>query len=332
MDMTVEALTQYLKQAAELEASVYRQKEAVKQARMQLVKRNIEKKKVTLTPPKDLSGEIEKPISPDNDINSVSATLGLWVFVCVVAAVLLGIGIATKWTTGIVLGVLLMVVGFAMVAMYGKKRMGEDEHYAQAQKEYEEKVAAAKAEHQKALAQYHTSIEKLRKQYEDEYRQGLARANRNFDAGLRVIEDMETVLEETKALLVRLYKADILFEKYRDLVSVCTIYEYFVSGRCTELAGPNGAYNLYEAELRQNIIITRLDTIIDQLEQIKAGQYMLYSQLETTNAILADVSHDMKAVVNSTRDIAHTNRITAIYAGITAENSEIQKYLTVMNM
>ena len=47
------------------------------------------------------------------------------------------------------------------------------------------------------------------------------------------------------------------------------IYEYILSGRCTELDGFKGAYNLYEQETRMDIVIMRLDDIYEELEEIK---------------------------------------------------------------
>ena len=66
-----------------------------------------------------------------------------------------------------------------------------------------------------------------------------------------------------------LYNTGIIWEKYQNLVAVSTMYEYIASGRCDRLDGPYGAYNLYESELRQNIIIGQLSKIETHLEQIK---------------------------------------------------------------
>mgnify|MGYP007024707781 CR=1 FL=1 len=54
------------------------------------------------------------------------------------------------------------------------------------------------------------------------------------------------------------------FPKYRNLVAVSQIYEYILSGRCTELGGYQGAYNLYEQETRMDIVIMRLDDIYEE--------------------------------------------------------------------
>ena len=44
------------------------------------------------------------------------------------------------------------------------------------------------------------------------------------------------------------YSLDIIHPKYRNMVAVIRILEYFDSGRCTALTGAYGAYNKYEDE------------------------------------------------------------------------------------
>ena len=136
----------------------------------------------------------------------------------------------------------------------------------------------------------------------------------------------------------KLYDLDYIFPKYRNFAAICSIYEYFVSGRCTELTGADGAYNLYESELRQNLIIERLDKIIDSLEVIKENQYALYSELERTNEILNGISSDMRELVSTVRRIEITaNRIedavhiTNYYTQVTAQNTKALKYIALIN-
>ena len=95
------------------------------------------------------------------------------------------------------------------------------------------------------------------------------------------------------------------------MVAIATINEYLMSGRCFELEGPNGAYNLYEMELRQNIIIGQLSTIINSLEQIRNNQFSLYQELVKANATVNDVLQEVRGVRENTR-------LTAYFAGVTA--------------
>lgn len=89
---------------------------------------------------------------------------------------------------------------------------------------------------------------------------------------------------------------DVLYPKYATLPAVTTIYEYFITGRCSELSGPNGAYNLYESEGRANMIIDKLDNIAEKLDEIKANQYALYRAVESANSQLYTLNDETQKV------------------------------------
>lgn len=123
-----------------------------------------------------------------------------------------------------------------------------------------------------------------------------------------------------QAALRNLYEEGIIYPKYQNLVAVSTIYEYLASGRCDRLEGPNGAYNLYEMELRQNIVIGQLSTITEHLEQIKENQYTLYYEIQNANrnseSMLSSIGDDVK--------------ISAYQNAAIAKNVETMKYISVM--
>lgn len=135
--------------------------------------------------------------------------------------------------------------------------------------------------------------------------------------------------------------ADILFSKYNTLPAVSTIYEYFVTGRCSELTGPNGAYNLYENEMRQNIIIGKLDRIIQKLDEIKQNQYTLYqairgvtsqlSQLNKTASAMTSELESMNTTLTNIEDntsvIAYNTAKTAYYSKVNADLTNALGYL-----
>ena len=95
--------------------------------------------------------------------------------------------------------------------------------------------------------------------------------------------DLNETREELKSALSKYYEGDVIYPKYRNLPALTSIYEYLTSGRCSELTGSDGAYNLYESELRQNIVISQLNTIISNLEQIRQNQYTLYQEMVKIN-------------------------------------------------
>lgn len=110
------------------------------------------------------------------------------------------------------------------------------------------------------------------------------------------------------------------------------------AGRITELTGPNGTYNLYEAEMRQNLIIAHVENIAAELKTIKRNQYNLYQSVERTNRLLESMEDQMQeqiliqekllATGESIRTIA---AIGASCAEASAKNTETIKYLTLIN-
>ena len=160
---------------------------------------------------------------------------------------------------------------------------------------------------------------------------------KNYRAACDEIAVLEEHLADTRRTLERLYSNDWIYGKYRNLVAMTTMYEYFITGRCSELAGPDGAYNLYEQETRQNVIISQLDRIGSQLEDIKANQYLLYTEVKKTNELVEGVVGELKDVNKGISDlrskageIAKNTRTSAYYAEITAKNTEALKYIELV--
>ncbi len=133
-------------------------------------------------------------------------------------------------------------------------------------------------------------------------------------------------LRETEKVLDKLYGLNVIYRKYRDLVAVTTIQEYFESGRCSSLYGFTGAYNIYENEVRQNTIISRLEDILVSLDQIKQGQYALFLAIQEGNRMMNQMLENSYATLNATKESAAQNRIAAENSKITAENTEILMY------
>ena len=54
----------------------------------------------------------------------------------------------------------------------------------------------------------------------------------------------------------------------------------------------NGAYNLYEQELRQNLIINKLDFVIDRLDTVIDNQHMLYMKYKDILPYYTNISKE----------------------------------------
>ena len=166
------------------------------------------------------------------------------------------------------------------VLIDGKRRQEREEEVYQVKlQEYENNLG----QYQLRLSEIESENQKKRDMYgkqlvaySEEVADYVNRSNTERD----VLFDAKWKLQ---AALRNLYEEGIIYPKYQNLVAVSTIYEYLASGRCDRLEGPNGAYNLYEMELRQNIVIGQLSTITEHLEQIKENQYTLYYEIQSAN-------------------------------------------------
>ncbi len=155
------------------------------------------------------------------------------------------------------------------------------------------------------------------------------------------IEAAEELLKDLFKKKHQLYGTDIIFGKYRDIAAITSFYEYLISGRCETLEGVNGCYNLYESELRANIIINKLDAIGDSLETIKGNQYMLYSQLSEINHELNSLNATTTAMFNGIKDateiflehsavIAYNSAVSAYYSKLNAEIASSDRYISMI--
>ena len=155
------------------------------------------------------------------------------------------------------------------------------------------------------------------------------------------ITKSEELLKETFKARNELYAYDVIFGKYRDVVALSSFYEYLMSGRCTSLEGADGAYNIFESEIRANRVIAQLDTVISSLDDIKQNQYMMYQELRKINTSLQQLNSTMDAAVGSLRNIetsakhisensdliAHNTAVTAYYSKVNAELTNALGYM-----
>ena len=358
-DLTTTQLTDYLRNIAELESSVYRQEEAKRHAQRMMSWHEKPKKNSIPRPNCDarerlgqspsLPPKPQEPRMPDTDKNA-------WIkpFVkSLILAVLFAVPAIYAMQKEYMVISIPFVIGLAVFwykaySAYSKspkkikeayqKRMDayrqamriyEHDYEAAyvAREEYQKKYAAAAERDQKTLARYQLAcaVEEVR------YQAAVTQDQAAVATAEEAIRQIDAHLQETQALLARYYDLNIIFPKYRGMVAMATIYEYFASGRCSELTGPDGAYNLYESELRQDLIINKLDVIIRQLDQIKQNQYVLYQEMQRTRSVIQDIGADVKGILSNTSDIARSSRITALCSQVTAQNTEAIKYLTLLN-
>jgi len=139
-------------------------------------------------------------------------------------------------------------------------------------------------------------------------------------------------IDRTSGTLQELYSIGVLFEKYWwDIVAIASFNEYLNSGRCTELIGHEGAYNIYEMEIRLNHIVGQLDEVIRRLDQIQRNQYMIYTAIQEANQKLNGIYSECVNISSGMDKIEGQNRTLIEKAKSLQANSELSLYFAEQN-
>ena len=188
---------------------------------------------------------------------------------------------------------------------------------------YEEQVRAYNyqiTEYKKTVEQYETAKRKAASEYGKAMEEYRAQINECKNAETQAMIPHNALLQQLEEALTAHYDENILFSKYRNLVAVTTIDEYLQSGRCDKLEGSDGAYNLYEMELRQNIVIGQLSMILDNMEQIKNNQYTLYQELTHANVLISEI-------ISEVREMKTLEKLNAYFSSVTAKAAISPTYI-----
>lgn len=144
------------------------------------------------------------------------------------------------------------------------------------------------------------------------------------------LSELKKQLSSSENNLNAIYAKNIIFPKYRNLVMISSIYEYFCSGRCSTLEGHEGAYNILENEIRLDRIITQFDKAISLLGQIRQNQFMLYSAINESNNRISGLMTSVNNMSDKLKEMAlqqgqNTSSLQASVAQL-QKNSEIAVY------
>lgn len=176
------------------------------------------------------------------------------------------------------------------------------------------KINSSEIEQKKLkLAQKNAAIEK-------ENSQNTLSANKKNKIIALSVNKIKSAITNTQTELDILYASNFIYPKYRNLIAVASMYEYLDSGRCNSLEGADGAYNIYELEVRLDRIITKLDIIISNLEQIRANQYYLYTAIKEMQPHIDRVTNTIIENTNKLNEVAVNTAVTAYTAQVIERN------------
>lgn len=123
------------------------------------------------------------------------------------------------------------------------------------------------------------------------------------DKSLVVMNKYRKYAEISKDAYEKVLSTSVVHRKYHDIVPICQFIEYLDTKRCYQLEGSNGCYNKYEEELRQNMIISRLDNIESKLDQIANNQQTIVNTLRSIDIGVRSMYDEICQLNDKTDDI-----------------------------
>lgn len=174
------------------------------------------------------------------------------------------------------------------------------------------------------MQEYNKLVEddKMRLRYEE--------VQRNFL--YEQIASLQAQIKKSRDNLSYFYSKNVIDKiYYNDMVAIASFYQYFKTKQTYSLGfdrstGDTGAYRIYEYEKRMNIIITKLDTVIEKLDEIKNNQAVLYSTIiDANNKIDRMNKNVLLASQNMHNDIRNQTEL------MTYNNERVRKELEYRN-
>ena len=304
-----EELLDYLKATISLETDVATQKSIIETYNQIWLDK---KPKLCLT------NEPFRPSSPSIiDTKSDGSGIGYALFVGIVFILC---GIPMFFTSSTTIGVISCLIGAGCLFQYTT-------HRTTANTENEKR----KIEYQNALDDYQANVTLIQKRNQDEklsYNKNMELWNKSYNENRTVLYDK---LIKSNALLEKMYTKDFIYPKYHNLPALTSIYEYLLIGRCDELSGPHGAYKLYEDEVRNDTVISQLNIVIENLEQIKQNQYMLYQQAKMISDNVSAVKDELSTISGYTVRLTELTALNTYYSAMTARNTSITAAYNLLN-
>ena len=210
-------------------------------------------------------------------------------------------------------------------------------------RQYNELLEQAKIKHQEQILELEMQLKELEN--------GSGAACNVITPQVVVLQSIKSETQQAEALLKKLYAArkriymsGIIFEKYHNFTAISSFYEYLSSGRCYSLDGANGAYSIYENEVRMNTVISQLSQVIEHLQAIERNQYVLYSaitdankqisklnsEMETMNTTLNKMKKSTENIEQNAKVIAYNSAVSAYYSKKNAELTDALGYLIAL--
>lgn len=159
---------------------------------------------------------------------------------------------------------------------------------------------------QEALEEENRRARELWEEETSRKKQEDAAAAMQFREDTAILADLKKTL---RTMLDEHYANGPIYQKYRTLPAVCQLYEYFDSGRFTELGD---AYNQYELEVRLDRLIDNSEKALQALYQIRDNQRILFDALQSVRDSVCEVNGNINRCVQKLDYIGYSQEISSL--------------------
>ena len=299
--MTTVELTEYLGILLDMEKEQETETQLIEKVKIQVDALGIAKeieapvRNVPEKPGEPLMGEIKNKKEIYNLTSNLTMVVILGVILLVVGFNMIGYGAVALGVSflGLVIAVLGLVIAGGsfryMQILISEENETEEKNKkilaenSKKQKNYQERLHVYEHEYAQKTNEYENAYKEYKVKVEEENKR-LVREEQEKAVLNTTLQQITVRKSKGAKALGKLYDMDVVYPKYRNLSMISSLYEYFASGRCSTLEGHEGAYNILEQEIRLDHIVLRLDQVIVNLEKIRQNQYMLYEVMQSVNA------------------------------------------------
>lgn len=140
-------------------------------------------------------------------------------------------------------------------------------------------------------------------------------------------------LSKQRDLLLKAFNhsMNFIYPKYRNIICVSQFTQYIESGRCASFEGPHGCYNLFEQELRMDLIIDKLDIVISKLDKVIENQHEMVSLLKSIDQTTKEIKADtdliaMNTAITALASLEMAGSINDVASSLDKVNSNINSF------
>ena len=134
------------------------------------------------------------------------------------------------------------------------------------------------------------------------------------------------LLKKAYVLEAQLQTLVFVLPKYLDVIAVAKIYEYLKSGRCTQLNGSNGAYRVYDTEMRNNHF-SQDSTDARAIQMDFQREYTIFSLMSDVSSAYSDLALKTDQLIYDTIHNGEMNEVDSYRESVEAYYSLAEEKL-----